>query len=224
MVFSAHRVFFILFISISTLAGASKIYYLDIRLPGEALFGGKRTILLPMYATAPKKFTALTIVECKDSKSNKIEPLLAQEYYMFFIASGCILYIPKRDDVLVASLIRNEDGDVVMDLARELVMHQDDFPKQLKIIETMLDLHDEDTVEVWFHNPDDFCDRLKKTHPHEAHWPCCSAKDEALLSPLAPPEDVETSLGETSSGHIFQTMPLHVVDSLTTNRPDSCTF
>ena len=149
---------------------------------------------------------------------------MAQEYYMFFIASGCILCIPKMDGVLVGTLIRDSDNDVVMDLARELVIHQDNFPHQLKIIETMLGLHDEDSVKLWFHNPDDFCERLKKTHPHEGSWPCCMAQEDALFSPLAPPEDVETSLGETSSGIIFQIMPIQVFNSLTTNRPSSCTF
>ena len=86
----------------------------------------------------------------------------------------------------------------------------------------MLGLHDEDSVELWFHNPDDFCERLKKTHPHEDGWPCCVAKNDVVFSPLAPPDDLtaDTDLEESSSG-LIQIRPLN---GLATTRPSSCTF
>ena len=152
-------------------AQTKQTYWIDIRVPGEYLFGGKREIFLK--PKVPTECTAvLTVVEKFNPATRKIDPLVATEYYSFAVKGGFWVCIPKHPDVYVRPDIESL-GTRFQNFSLET-----EFKFLLSLLRTIL----EDERSAISPATDfrvfasDFCTRLSLVYPRHNALPCCDGK------------------------------------------------
>jgi hypothetical protein len=150
---------------------AKQIYWLDIRLPGEYLFGGKRKIFLKPKVPSDCR-AVLTVVEKFDPVSRKIEPLVATEYYSFPIKNGFYVCIPKHSDVYVRPDIESL-GARFQNFSLET-----EFKFILLLLRVLLEDETTPTAPATDFRifAKDFCKRLSLVYPRHNALPCCDGK------------------------------------------------
>lgn len=160
-------------------AQTKQTYWIDLRIPGEYLFGGKREIFLKPKVPA-EYTTVLTVVEKFNYGIRKIEPLVATEYYSFPIKGGFCVCIPKHPDVYVRPDIE-EIGKRFQNFSLET-----EFRYLLVLLRILLENESStptpDTDFRMF--AADFCKRLSLIYPKHNALPCCdgSASFEAFMN------------------------------------------
>ena len=166
-------------------AQTRQTYWIDIRKPGEYLFGGKREIFLT--PKVPADCTAvLTVVEKFNRATKKIEPLVATEYYSFPVKGGFYICIPKHPDVYVRPEIESL-GKRFQNFSLET-----EFKFLLLLLRILLeDASLSSTPDTDFRIfQEDFCQRLSLVYPKHNALPCCDDKpsfyDFINPSPIAP--------------------------------------
>ena len=152
-------------------AQTKQTYWIDLRIPGEYLFGGKREIFLKPKVSSEYK-AILSVVEKFNPAIRKIEPLVATEYYSFPVKGGFCVCIPKHPDVYVRPDIE-EIGKRFQNFSLET-----EFRYLLVLLRILLENESStptpDTDFRMFSS--DFCTRLSLVYPKHNALPCCDGK------------------------------------------------